>query len=39
MRHPVELFVAEYEYIRSELAKASPSLQFVQDQALRDAMK
>ena len=39
LRHPVALFVEEFAYIRSELRKANPSLQFVQDQTLRDAMK
>jgi len=30
LRHPVDLFVSEYQYIAAELQKPHPSLQFVQ---------
>jgi len=39
LRDPVDLFVSEYHYIRAELEKAVPSLQFVQDQALLGRMR
>ena len=39
LRDPIALFLSEYHYIIAELQKAQPSLQFVQDAALRQKMR
>jgi len=38
LRHPVKLFISEYYYIRDQLSKPSPSLQFVGDSQLLKLM-
>jgi hypothetical protein len=38
LRHPVKLFISEYYYIRDQLSKPSPSLQFVGDTHLLKLM-
>jgi hypothetical protein len=38
LRHPVKLFISEYYYIRDQLSKPSPSLQFVGDAKLLKLM-
>jgi len=38
LRHPVKLFISEYYYIRDQLSKPTPSLQFVGDPELLKQM-